>query len=360
LGYIPRPAADSKLRAPIRGFLAAYDLPAHFGRYMSLRATQTLTVLACTALAVLTREAVDLALPGAGPFALTMPFVLFATLFARWEAGVATLALLLAFAWYYVLPSSRSFAFEVATDGPRVVVNATAGLLVVGLGEYFRRRVQTTLEERDRIAADRLLLLNELDHRVKNNFAMVSAIVRMESRQAQSEELVRVLDRVGGRVESIARAHEALYRGDDGVGEVRMRNYLRSLCRSLESGMFRSLNVALHVDVDDVGLQRDRAIAVGLIVNELCTNAAKHAFAGRNSGEMNIRLARDGTGLRVTVEDDGIGLSRERSSRKQVGGKLVGAFAQQAGGEIVTVPTEVGTKFELLLADVASKEADLA
>ena len=102
MGYIPRQPADSKFRDFVRDLLAVYDLPGHFGRHMSLRATQALTVLACTGLAILTRSAVDLVMPGAGPFALTMPFVLFATLFARWESGVATLVLLLAYAWFTV------------------------------------------------------------------------------------------------------------------------------------------------------------------------------------------------------------------------------------------------------------------
>lgn len=316
---------------------------------MTLRTTQALTTVCCTVLAILAREAVDFVLPGAGPFALTMPFVLFATLFARWEAGVATLVLLVAFAWYHVLPVDGSFRFENPADGPRVVVNAASGVLVVALGEYFRRLVQTSVAERDRIAEDRLLLLKELDHRVKNNFAMVSAIVRMEAREAGSDELVRVLNKIGGRVQSIALAHEALYRGDDGVGEVRMQTYLNQLCRSLESGMFKSQNVQLRVDVDDIVLERDKAITIGLIVNELCTNAAKHAFVDRTSGDVIVELKDLPAGIRLAVNDDGIGLANATSSDTQRGSQLVRAFATQAGGELSVVPTPSGTRFEVLL-----------
>lgn len=325
------------------------DLPVLLLPHFSVIMAQFLIGVACSAAAVLTRHAIDLVLPGAGPFALTMPFILFATLFARWQAGAVALVLLALHAWYYVLPAHGSFDFVNATDGPRVLVNVLSGAAVVALGEFFRRVVQGALAQRDRIAEERLLLLQELDHRVKNNFAIVSSLVRMEIRASTSEERTQCLQKIAGRVDSIARAHGALYRGQDDVGQVRMRPYLETLCCSLADGLFRDLNVDLRTKIDDISFERDAAISVGLVVNELCINAAKHAFVGRSHGTVTVAMKRVRDNVLISVEDDGIGLSQSETSGSQQGGALVQAFAIQAGGELRHVPTSRGTRFEVLV-----------
>lgn len=190
--------------------------------------------LARAFLAVLARALVDTVLPYAGPFALTFPFVLFATLFGRWGAGAGVMFFCALYAWYVVLPAHGSFRFEDPADGPRVVVNAVSGILILVLAEYFRRVVRETLLERDAIAEERRLLLEELDHQVKNNFAMVSAMIQMELRTAPESSLP-ALHTIRGRDESIARAHEALYRDDAGGSEVPMQPFLSNLCASLNA-----------------------------------------------------------------------------------------------------------------------------
>ncbi len=328
------------------------DLPDLLLPNLAVPISQFLIGLLCSGAAVLTREIIDLVLPGAGPFALTMPFVLFATLFARWQAGAVTLLLLAAHAWYFVLPEHRSFGFINSTDGPRVVVNVLAGAAVVTLGEFFRRVVQEALAQRDRIAEERLLLLQELDHRVKNNFSIVSSIVRMEIRGSTSDEGTQVLQKIAGRVDSIARAHGALYRGENGFGEVRMRSYLGTLCRSLEDGLFSDRNVSIRTEIADISCQRDTAISIGLVVNELCINASKHAFVGKAHGCVTVELKQGEDGLFVAVEDDGIGLDHARTADTRQGGALLAAFAMQVGGELRHVTTLRGTRFEMVVTDI--------
>jgi two-component sensor histidine kinase len=323
------------------------DLVDRLVPFMPPLAAQAVIALACAGLAVLARGIVDLFLPGAGPFALTLPFVLFATLFGRWQTGAGVMTFCAIYAWYAVLPVHYSFVFETPADGPRVAINVLSGFMIVALAEYFRRVVRRSLAERDAIAEERRLLLDEVDHRVKNNFAMVSAMIRMEMR-ASPGEAAESLGIILGRVESIARAHEALYRGNGGVGEVPMRPYLVNLCASLNTAYFDD-EKAITTNVDAVALPRDKAIAVGLVVNELCTNAAKHAFPDRDDGRVQVHLENTAEGIVVSVSDNGVGIGASPARDGSLGQGLVEAFAQQAGGRLERVAEKVGATFRLVL-----------
>jgi two-component sensor histidine kinase len=324
------------------------DLVDRLAPYLPTPAAQALIGLVCAALAMMARGAVDIVYASAGPFALTLPFVLFATLFGRWGAGMGMMCFSALYAWYYVLPIQHSFAFEDPADGPRVVVNVLSGFLIVALAEYFRRVVRATLLERDAIAEERRLLLAELDHRVKNNFAMVGSMVRIEMRSA-NEAATASLKAIHSRIESIARAHEALYRGNGSVGEVPMRPYLTNLCRSLNSAYFQGGH-AVSVDVSDVSLPRDDAVGIGLLINELCINAAKHAFPNRSDGHIRVELLASESTLVISVSDDGVGMSDEPAREGSHGQGLISALAAQVGGSLERVPVENGTKFQLSLS----------
>ena len=239
------------------GTMGEIDIPDGVHRYVPLWVTQIAVAVSCAVLAFATRGAVDALFSGAGPFALTIPFVLFATLFARWQAGVLTLCLSMLYAWYFVLPVQSSFAFVVGSDAPRVVVNITSGFAVVALAEMFRRTVRRAVEERDAQVRERQLYLEEFDHRVKNNFAMVASLIRMESRRPGiTEDARQSLNAIHGRVASISRAHQALYRREGGVQEVAMQTYLGELCTSLEQALLEGRRIRLQTHIAPVAVPR--------------------------------------------------------------------------------------------------------
>ena len=311
---------------------------------------QLVVACLCAVGAVVLRELTDLILPaGAGPFALTFPFVLFATLFARWTAGVITMLLSALFAWYFVLPVNNSFTFEIASDAPRVLVNVLSGFLIVALAEYYRRVVRQAISTRDALAEERKLLLQEIDHRVKNKFAMVSGLVRIEARGAKSHDARQALERLQGRVESISKVHEALFRDEDGDSRVDMQVYLSSLCNSLRDGVVTQDGVQVVTDLRPVNLSRDKAIAVGLVVNELFTNAVKHAFEGREKGEIRVLLETEPAGLVVTVADDGVGMPTGDTRKGSLGQGLLQSFAESAEGELEYPEVAQGTCVRLRL-----------
>ena len=329
--------------------LIKLDLVDRLSPFLPKPVAQLIMAFSCAALAVLMREVMNIWLPNAGPFALTFPFVLLATLFGRWPAGVGVMIFSAVYAWYYVLPVFGSFTIEDPRDGPRIIVNCISSLMIVCLGEFFRRFAREAVLERDAIAEERQLLLSELDHRVKNNFAMMKAIVRLEARNAP-KEAAESLTAVGGRIESIVHAHSALYRGITGEGLVPMRPYLDALCSALDEAYLED-RFGIKTEIEPLSLPSDTAIAIGLVVNELCTNAAKYAFPGRDRGQIEVKLSIGRGGIEVSIQDDGVGFPDDEATLRKgsLGQGLVQAFADQAGGTLQRVRLDKGTRFLLKL-----------
>ncbi|MBB5710304.1 histidine kinase dimerization/phosphoacceptor domain -containing protein [Sphingomonas xinjiangensis] len=315
--------------------------------------TQLAFALLCATAAISLRAGIDLFAAGAGPFALGYPAVLVATLFARWPAGMLCGALSLAHTWYFMLPPIHSWLLKRPEDLPRLAVLTFAYLILILIADLFRRAVRRAAAERDREIAERDLFLEEFDHRVTNNFALVAALLDLQRRRSASEETAAALGSALARVQSIARAHRHLYRGNAGPGDVDMASYLSELCTALSDALFLQGAIVLECASDHVTLPRDRAVSIGLIVNELVTNAAKHAFTGRDSGRISVRFATAPRGWTLSVADDGRGTSPELLTQGRAGGlgqRLTESFARQAGGTLRAESGPDGTRVTVELA----------
>ncbi|MGB3722133.1 MAG: histidine kinase dimerization/phosphoacceptor domain -containing protein [Pacificimonas sp.] len=339
--------------------LGELDLPDRFAPRVPAIVTQIFVALGCTVLAFVARAGADLFLPAAGPFALTFPSVLLATLFARWQAGMMTQIMCALYAWYAVLPFQGSFAFQVDSDGPRVVINVISGFLIVILAEIFRRAVRRAVAERVDALAKRDLYLQEFDHRVKNNFGMVVSLLELQRRELDDgDPAAEVLGSASMRVDSFARAHQSLYRGDGLPTMVDMQAYMTEMCDNLAVSLTLPPGVAFTCEADRIWFPRDRAIAVGLIVNELATNAAKYAFEGRENGSIHVEFTRNASGgICLAMSDDGIGTTVAPVRKGGLGQRLIQAFAAQAKGEMTVTTSAGGTKFVLELE--AEENAEL-
>ncbi|MFL9839474.1 histidine kinase dimerization/phosphoacceptor domain -containing protein [Sphingomonas sp. ST-64] len=314
------------------------DLPDRLAPALPIWATQVGCGLVCAGAGTMIRSLIDAFSFGAGPFAIGYPMVMLATLFGRWQAGLIAATLTVLYSWYFLLPEASSFVFANPADMPRTVVNTVSYALVVALAELFRMAVRAATAERDAELAARNLYLAEFDHRVKNNFMIVTSMLDLQRRRSTEPATVEALTAALARVESIARAHRHLYLGSgETPGTVDMATYLAELCSALSDTLFLGASITLDCASDTVRLPRDRAVAIGLVVNELATNAAKHAFVGRDAGSIQIRFTQHARGYRLIVRDDGIGMPPERLEAGRDGGlgkRLTEAFARQAGGEL--------------------------
>lgn len=198
----------------------------------------------------------------------------------------------------------------------------------------------------DALAREREVLLRELQHRIKNDLQVITALLMLESRQSNNVETRARLDGIGSRVEALRLIHERLFAGNR-FGEVELNDYLGELCRSRFSmhALDPAGDICLVMDLAPVAVKHDLAVSIGLIVNEFLTNSLKHAFPmGRGLVSVSLAEAGDG-GLRLVLADSGIG-ARRRTDDPGMGLRLIEMIGRQVDAAH-RWSDEGGTRLEL-------------
>ncbi len=302
----------------------------------------------CAAVSGLLRLIVDLLIPGTPPYLFFFPLVLLATLLAGWRSGLIALTIMMLGVWYMVLSPSRFGpldGIEIAT----LLLNGLSGMVVIAVAQAFRHAYELAQTERAAKLDVRELLLKELNHRVKNNFQMVESLLDMQRRRAKDSQTESALADALRRVHSMAQAHAFLYSPEDAAEAIDLGAYLHDLCASLSDSLLLSGQVRLDCRADPCSVTRDRAVAVGLVVNELVTNAAKYAFPDARQGRILVALEDRPAGCELTVADDGVGMPAIPMMKSEgMGRKLVESFARQSGG-LMTEGQGPGVSYVLFL-----------
>jgi PAS domain S-box-containing protein len=206
------------------------------------------------------------------------------------------------------------------------------------------------LEREHAIAGERIgMLLQELTHRVKNSLQIIAAMVSIEARTHKSGEGKAALERVSHRINALGHLYSKLSQADT-IEAVDAATYLDELCHDLIASVNEEggTSIVLNTDIDNALLPTDRAIPIGLIVNELVTNAVKYAFPGDTNGTILVTLRRAPGELRLVVADNGQGADPRRAD-SGLGGRLVEGFAQQLGGQLKRESNSRGTTVHLIL-----------
>ena len=170
-----------------------------------------------------------------------------------------------------------------------------------------RRRAEEALKASLR---EKEVLLREIHHRVKNNMQVISSLFNLQVGRAMSEECRGVLKEGQARIRSMSLVHEKLYQSRD-LSKIEFGGYVQSLTAHLfHSYLDRLDRVHLETDFEDVYLDINAAVPCGLIINELVSNALKHAFPAGRTGTIRVGLRRAPAGeVILRVADDGVGLS---------------------------------------------------
>jgi PAS domain S-box-containing protein len=196
------------------------------------------------------------------------------------------------------------------------------------------RRLEALVEERD-------MLLAELNHRVKNNLQLVTSLLKLQAMRSEEPAALRLVEQASQRIAAIAQVHASLYQGveSETPGRLEFGAYLRDLCSRLAASFLEggAGHVTLEVETAPVRLRVDQAIPLGLVVNELVTNAFKHGFATGGPGRVQVRLAPLGEeGLwRLEVVDDGPRTGQGGAvPAGGLGMQLVEGFARQLRGQL--------------------------
>lgn len=224
-------------------------------------------------------------------------------------------------------------------------VSALASFVIVASGLVFiSEGLHRALERAEAASRERDLLLSEMSHRVKNKFSLIHSILGLQAREA-SAETKAALDAVAGRVLMIASLHEQLQYSRHG-GLMEISEYLDKLQSTLApaAGYLRPVSLTVHADAH--ALPPQKALAVGLIVNELVTNAFKYAFPEDRAGKIVVEFRRIDSGCELIVADDGIGGQREPG----LGTRLVNILAAQLQGTIRWETPDTGTRIVVSFA----------
>jgi PAS domain S-box-containing protein len=194
---------------------------------------------------------------------------------------------------------------------------------VAGHDQAQREEFAQKIRERD-------TQLLEIQHRVKNNLQLITALIRIEARNARGRMDPEPFDRLAGRIEAIQLVYRLL--SDHGHGdEVDLGVYLSEIASSVMRACAVE-GIRLDLQVDTYPVSVNVAMPTGMVVNELLTNALKHAFAGRDGGTITLHSLSDGNGCRVVIADNGIGLPDgvEWPKRGKLGALIVRSLRENA------------------------------
>lgn len=206
--------------------------------------------------------------------------------------------------------------------------------------EALYHSAQAEIAERQKAEIKARVLYDELQHRVKNNLTTIVAITQLQIRNSHDEQVKAELGNTQRRVLTVAALHSRMVR-DESTAFLFSR-YVQEVCDGIKSSMLREGRVTLKVDVEDAPVEIARAMSLGLIVNELVANSARHAFAPGQSGTIDVRFVSEGADYVLTIRDDGNGIARGAASEKKgLGLRLAESCVRQIGG---TLETTAGTK----------------
>jgi two-component sensor histidine kinase len=192
--------------------------------------------------------------------------------------------------------------------------------------------LRSTLARASRAEEQNALLLREMEHRTKNNFQIIGSVLATQARGHADPIIRQILQDAAARVHVIAQAQDLL-RLHEGTTSIQLDEYLTNLCEGLRNVLCDVRAIDLDVDVDRVEVSSTTAVPIGLIVNELVTNAFKYAFPSDRAGKIQVsfRMLEDNR-AELTVTDDGIGYPAD--AREGLGTRLTDLLCRQLNGTI--------------------------
>jgi two-component sensor histidine kinase len=280
------------------------------------------------------------------------------------QDGLATMAELMK------LPATPAVVYVTGTQETSVAVQAlkagAVDYVVKDAGEDFfdllgstinqaldARRILAAKEQAEQALREtnaRLeALLIEMNHRVANSLQMVASLINLQSRRATGSEAQMILGDMRRRIDAVARVHRQLYIAG-GARTIDMAAYCQALCQDLAlSFALDSTQRRIVVAADAIALPTADAISLGILINELVSNACKYAYSAEQAGEVRVGLVRQDTGgFRLTVEDDGCGTEDEVLSQGTgFGSQMVRAIADSLGGTLTRAHRNPGLGYTL-------------
>jgi len=268
------------------------------------------------------------------------PPVVFVT--ASQDSGVAVTALKAGAADYLVKDLQGDFIplLQVAVNG------ALRQARIQKARDDAEAEVHASRDRYAALAAERELLLREVNHRVGNSLQIIASLLHLQANSATQDDVKAALTNAMGRVAAVAQVHRRLYTSHD-LKNVLLNQYLDALLEDLRRSAEGNRMSRLTLKADPVEIDPDRAVAIGIIVNELVMNAVKYAYPD-SAGPIHVELGAQGDDLVLSIADDGVGLNVKTDPRSTgMGQRIVTAMASKLEAGVERDPAHVGTRIVL-------------
>lgn len=237
-------------------------------------------------------------------------------------------------------------------DGKQIPI-ALSGQMFEGVygeqnGSFIFADISRRLETENKLIEslkEKNVLLAEIHHRVKNNMAIISSMLYMQSEFIQEEQLKSYFTESMNRIKAMATVHEMLYQSDS-MDNIDLQTYIENLAKKIKKSLkIDTQNVLISVDCHDVKLGLTKAIPFGLIINELLTNSFKHAFEENEGGEVSIKMRKNSDKCILQFKDNGKGIEDPKNFKDKgsMGLMIINALSQQLDAEM-QVDSNYGTE----------------
>ena len=212
--------------------------------------------------------------------------------------------------------------------------------------EITQKELQHANENLATALSDKVVLLQEIHHRVKNNLQVTSSLLQMQARRFQDSDVRSAFQETQDRLRSIGLIHDILYRKDTG-GTIDLQDYLRRLIHELSATYGAAARgITVDLDAEPIMIDLDRGTPLALAITEAISNAFKHAFGPGEGGSILVSARRIDSRIEIVVRDTGKGVSGAPESDSSLGMKLIRSFTQQLGGQF-SLTADGGTVFRL-------------
>ncbi len=221
---------------------------------------------------------------------------------------------------------------------------------IAGFGIYVDITEQKKYQEQlKQSVKEKQVLLEEIHHRVKNNLAIISGMLQLQAFEADNEEIRNALNDGQLRIQSIGIVHELLYQSENFV-DISFEEYISKLIDTIKNTLpFNHQHIDVKVDTGDVLMDINQAIPTAILINELVTNAYKHAFDDDQPGTIEILLREYDQEISIMVRDDGKGLPEDFlvEDHASIGMNLIETLTNQLEGEL-SYTSDKGTEFKVV------------
>ncbi len=257
---------------------------------------------------------------------------------------------------YFVLHARNSLPYISVA----VVMLLSVGFVVGKLSELYKK---TKIQEAriNRVLEEKELLLREIHHRVKNNLNIISGLLLLQTESSDDPKIHTALHEASSRVDSMSRIYDALYRSGD-YHSIKVSDYIDNLIHHI-SALYKNKKIEIHKDIHEVRLEVDTVVSMGIIINELVTNAVKHAFPTDASGTISVMLfpingrpeTVSHTSIKLIISDNGVGLPKNQSieTLEGFGTTVIRSLVEQLNGRIELLHQSRGTRIEITFPSTA-------